>query len=62
MFFTDQAVVEFFLIYVAALQVATLQFGAFYNMQYVKMVAGNFRDIYDISSVQVVHLSTDLIY
>ena len=62
MFFTDQAVVEFFLIYVATLQVATLQFGDFYNMQYVKMIVGNFKDIYDISSVQVVHLSTDLIY
>ena len=62
MFLTDQAVVEFFLIYVDTLKVAILQFGVFYNMQYVKMVAGNFRDIYDISSVQVVHLSTDLIY
>jgi hypothetical protein len=34
----------------------------FFNMQYVKMVAGNFKDIYYFSSVQVVHLFTYLIY
>lgn len=58
----DQDVVELFLIYVAALHVAALQFGDFSNMQHVKMVAGNFKDMYYFSSVQVFHLSTYTIY